>query len=446
MEHQIHIKKLIAGGKGFGTLADGMVVMVPGVLPGETVLVRESRAYRGHKEARLVRILEASPNRIEPACPHYGECGGCDLQHANYPTQLHIKGHIVQEALERVHLDVPAQQPSPVVPSPQAFGYRSRLRLHLDQHGQLGFHQVASNTVVPIRACLLAVPAINQVIDALTTEIWHLQFAERFAGCIAALELIHSPDDDRVLLVLHAHPGQGRLPHQADIDQLRAVADTVILMPGGATQGTDRAPSTGHPPELAQLPHLSQNFSLHGQSWQLAWNHRCFFQVNSQQTTPIIKLAIDFLAQQQVPGNCLDLFCGMGTFSIPLGLAGATVLGIEHNRTSIHWARHNAHKAGLLQATFIAADVERQVQQLLARKHAFANILLDPPRQGLGKAAALLPQFGAERIVSVSCDPATHARDLAILLQNGYRLRQIIPVDMFPQTHHIESLALLERN
>jgi 23S rRNA (uracil1939-C5)-methyltransferase len=159
----------------------------------------------------------------------------------------------------------------------------------------------------------------------------------------------------------------------------------------------------------------------------------------------MIELALDCLPRHAEPFTALDLFCGMGTFSIPLGLAGAQVTGVEHNRRSIYWAEQNSHANGLT-ARFIAEGVEQQLPTLVARKARFDCILLDPPRQGLGKAAALLPLLQPERIISISCDPATLARDLALISKGGYRIRRITPVDMFPQTHHIESVALLERN
>lgn len=160
----------------------------------------------------------------------------------------------------------------------------------------------------------------------------------------------------------------------------------------------------------------------------------------------MIELALDLLPRQKQPFTALDLFCGMGNFSIPLGLAGATVTGIEHNRRSTHWAEHNSRSNGLTTARFIAEDVEQQLQTLVARKARFDCILFDPPRQGLAKAASLLPLLEPERIIAVSCDPATLARDLALICKGGYRLTRLTPVDMFPQTHHIESVSLLERN
>ncbi|WP_319588318.1 class I SAM-dependent RNA methyltransferase [uncultured Desulfobulbus sp.] len=431
MEHTLLIKKVIAGGKGLGTLSDGMVVMVSGALPGETVVVRETKTHRGFKEARLLRVVEPSPDRVVPPCPHYGLCGGCDLQHAAYPAQLAIKQQILREALERAHLDPAPDQPGPALPSPLPFGYRSRLRLHLDPTGRLGFHQNASNAVVQIRHCLLAVNPINRVIAAVVDGGW----GDRLADHIAALELIHSPADDQVFLVLQPRPSL-QIPLPANlVDQMHALADEVIVQTAKPGQDSKQALTTV----------LSQDFTLRGQPYRLNWDHRCFFQVNTQQNPRMIELALDLLPLAPRPFTALDLFCGMGNFSIPLGLAGAQVTGVEHNRQSIHWAEQNSRTNGI-RARFIAEGVEPQLHTLVARKTRFDCILLDPPRQGLGKAAALLPLLEPERIISISCDPATLARDLALIGKGGYRISRITPVDMFPQTHHIESVALLERN
>lgn len=446
MEHTLKITKVIAGGKGLGTLADGMVMMVGGVLPGETVTARETKAHRGHKEGALVRIVEVAPERVAPPCPHYGLCGGCDLQHAAYPAQLAIKGQILRESLLRARLTLPENQLGPALPSPAAFHYRHRVRLHLDQSGQLGFHQNGSNAVVPIRRCLLATEPINRVMAALTDGDW----PERLKDQVAAIELIHSPADDRVILVLQPrssapiHPTPPTAGLLAQIADLAPLADSVFLQT--EQPGRRRADDSAESTQAAESATLAQDFTVRGHAYQLRWDHRCFFQVNALQNPRMIEMALALLSPHAKPYTALDLFCGMGNFSIPLGLCGAQVTGVEHNRMSIHWAERNGSAAGLATARFIAAGVEQQLKALVERKARFDCILLDPPRQGLGKAAALLPQLAPERIVSISCDPATHARDLALITQAGYRLTRISAVDMFPQTHHIESVALLERN
>jgi 23S rRNA (uracil1939-C5)-methyltransferase len=433
MEHIIVIKKVIAGGKGLGTLPDGLVVMVPGVLPGETVLIRESKAYRGHKEGALIRILDPAVERITPPCPYYGSCGGCDLQHAAYPAQLHIKQQILRENLERAHLELPEDQPGSTLASPDPFGYRHRLRLHLDRTGNLGFHQHASNQVVPIRRCLLATEAINRVIGNLVDSGWPDRLKDRFA----ALELIHCPESDRVILVLQPLAASAIAVDAPFIDQLRNLADAVVIQEKkiGRDKGRKNRPVE-----------LSQQFTLREHKYRLSWDQGCFFQVNANQNLQMIHQALGLVAQQSMPFAALDLFCGMGNFSIPLGLMGAEVTGIEHNRRSIHWAERNSREACLPKARFIATDVEQHLNNLVTRNEHFDCILLDPPRQGLGKASALLPLLRPRQIISISCDPATLARDLRLITAGGYRLSQITPVDMFPQTHHIESIALLERN
>ena len=425
MEHTLTIKKVIAGGKGLGTLSDGMVAMVPATLPGETVVVREGRSHRGYQEARLVRILEASPDRIEPPCPYYGRCGGCDLQHAAYPAQLKLKQRILRESLIRVRMEPPPDYPT--LASPLAFGYRSRLRLHLDQSGCLGFHQQASNTVVPVANCLLAAESINRVLTALVEGGW----PARLAAEIAAIELIHSPADAAVAAVLAPRPRQ-RLRHVFPLaDHLRPLAE-VVLLAGGHSRSA-LVPVTFH-----------QDFAPSGLGYRLGWDHHCFFQVNSRQNAQLVATVLDLLPLT-VRNTALDLYCGMGNFSIPLAMAGLEVTGIEQNRASIRWARTNSRAAGLTSIHFVADEVERRLQTLVNAGARFNTILLDPPRQGAGKAAALLPLLQPSRILSISCDPATLARDLVQIVAQGYTVTRLIPVDMFPQTHHIESIALLER-
>jgi 23S rRNA (uracil1939-C5)-methyltransferase len=433
MEHTLVIKKIITGGKGLGTLPDGMVTMVPAALPGETVMVRETKAFRGYKEAQLLRIIDASPERITPPCPYYQDCGGCDLQHATYTAQLHCKQQILMEALERAHLEIPEGQPAATLPSPAPFGYRYRVRLHLDPSGQLGFHQRASNQVVPIRRCLLATEPINRVINDLIAGEW----PQRLKAFFASLELINCPATGRVLLVLQPRLAAPTAKDAVLARELGTLADQVLIQ--------QEKPGRSNVTETITAQ-LSQHFAIQGHAYQLSWDHRCFFQVNSQQNARLIELALGLLAVRPTPFPALDLFCGMGNFSIPLGLMGAQVTGIEHNQPSIHWAERNSRDTGLLKSRFIAGDVEQHLKQLVARNTKFDCILLDPPRQGLGKSSSLLPQLNPQQIIYISCDPATLARDLRLITAGGYQLTQITPVDMFPQTHHIESVALLERN
>ncbi len=190
---------------------------------------------------------------------------------------------------------------------------------------------------------------------------------------------------------------------------------------------------------------LQQQFSTGSQRYTLSWDSRSFFQVNPEQNRQLVQLVMEHAGA--VSGKTiLDLFCGMGNFSVPLALAGAEVTGIELNKSAINAARTNAATAAIKNSSFITADVGRHLQQLVNKKVRFDIVVLDPPRQGLGRSTQLLPQLQPERILYISCDPATLSRDLQTLIRQGYRLKSVTPVDMFPQTHHIECLAVLEKN
>ena len=430
MEQTIEIKKVIAGGLGLGHGADGKAVMVPGVLPGETVTVTTTREHRGYVEAELVRVETPSPDRISPPCPHYGSCGGCDLQHAAYPAQLRLKQAIVTESLTRAHLDLPAGGVEPTLGAEAPFGYRHRLRLHLDADGRPGFHRAGTNEVVPVAHCLLATERLNQLLARLAERLPASGVADRFSG----LELFASPADGTTVLVLQTRltdPAPTVPPSLADLaDQVLVELVGPAARQGATTPGAE----------------LRQDFTMDGRSYTLTWDHRCFFQVNPAQNERLVGLALGLLTPRDQQFPVLDLFCGMGNFSVPLGLVGARVTGVEHNPHSLRYAEANCRASGLQQTRLLAGDVGHQLRRLTNRGTQFAAILLDPPRQGLGKATALLPELGPEQIVSVSCDPATHARDLRLLADRGWHLARVVPVDLFPQTHHVESVALLERN
>lgn len=429
MEQTIEINKVIMGGLGLGRAADGMAVMVAGVLPGETVTVTTTRAHRGHLEARLVRVEAPSPDRITPPCPLYATCGGCDLQHAAYPAQLRLKQAIVTESLVRARVPLPAGGVEPTLDAPAPFGYRYRLRLHLDADGRPGFHRAGTNEVVPVARCLLATQRLNQLLARLAERLPASGAADRFSG----LELFESPADGTTVLVLHTSltdPAPAVPPSLADL------ADRVLVEPTGRAAQAAAAPGA----------ELRQEFEVAGRRYTLTWDHRCFFQVNPVQNERLVALALGLLPPRDQPFPALDLFSGMGNFSVPLGLLGARVTGIEHNPHSLGHAAANCRESGLERSRFLEGDVGHQLRRLTNRGARFAVILLDPPRQGLGKATALLPELGPEQILSISCDPATHARDLRLLVDRGWRLARMIPVDLFPQTHHVESVALLERN
>ncbi len=431
----VHIDRLVHGGWGLGRLPGGKVALVTGALPGETVRIRILKDGNSHVEAAVSALLHSAPERISAPCPHYADCGGCNLQHADYAAQLRMKTEIVAENLRRGGLEEAAECLAPALPSPQPLGYRHRLRLHLQERGRVGFHRRRSNRVVPVERCLLATEGINAVLTALAalTQEADLSLLSR---CGHALSLAQCPASDRIFLILHTRTKLPASLAQGLKSLLAPLADVVCT-----TKGQCLHPQEG-PKSAAAPPALRQHFSHTGLNYSLSWAPDGFFQVNCQQNAQLVALAMEAAGPGQ---RTLDLCCGAGNFSIPLALLGAEVLGVETCASSLHWARENARQAGLRDIRFTGADAAKELARLCRQQARFDTILLDPPRQGLGRAAALIPGLAPRRIVSISCDPATHARDLRLMLAGGYRLVRILALDMFPQTHHIETLALLER-
>lgn len=429
--HRVRIEKIIAGGQGLARTDAGQVILSGFVLPGELVGLREARRKSGHIEAELMQVLEPSAERVPPRCPFYGDCGGCDFQHGSYDEQLRIKKAIVVETMQRAHVSVLVSDVEETQHSPQQWSYRHRLRLKISLDGQLGFFRKKSNNFVAVRECLVAAEGI----DAAVAE---LAASRCLRGLVDEAELLQSPADGQITLILPLRENQ-QLSAET-IQQIAACAS--IAQIGGTAAG--KAFQQLYPPDKAAP--LAQELTLLklGKSCVLSWSGGCFSQVNPGQNAQLIALALE-LAGEVRGKSVLDLYCGMGNFSVPLALAGAEVTGIEGSPESIHWAKRNAEANGVT-ARFIAADVHDSLRRMVKKQQRADIILLDPPRAGIGAAAMLLPDLQAERIIYISCDPATLARDLALLCGKGFRLMRLLPLDMFPQTSHIESVAVLERN
>lgn len=435
MNFTVCIEKIIPGGRGLARREDGMVVLTGYVLPGETVLVRETVRRRGYCEAVPVNIVEPSPDRLEPPCPFYTQCGGCDFQHISYPTQLRIKDGILNEAMLRAGVVNSAMVREPIISSTSAYRYRHRIRLKLSVDGRLGFFRAGSNEMVAVQGCPVATDTVNTALAELNGSI----MMQKFAPLIREIDILHSPADNRIFLLLHPdrrHKVPASLPHE--------MAATLATVDGVSLAGKHAASDlTGN--SYPGLLHQDFISAQTGRPYTLQWSPGCFYQVNPDQNTRLIGLV------ERLTGKCegkdiLDLFCGMGNFSLPLALDGARVTGVEQNRQSITWARNNTTAAGVTTASFAVNDVGTAVRTFIARNTQFDIIVLDPPRQGLGKDISLLAELSPEKIIYISCDPATLMRDIAFAGKSGYDLTGIFGLDMFPQTHHIEAVALLEKN
>jgi 23S rRNA (uracil1939-C5)-methyltransferase len=441
---ELTVDKVIKGGLGLGRLADGQVVMVPRVLPGERVLVELRRQHKQYQEADLLEVLVPSPQRIPPVCPVYETCGGCDFQHATYDEQLRLKNGILGETLCRAGLcreEELADLLGAPLASPQTFGYRQRIRLQVTQ-GVMGYFGRHSHKLIPVFRCPLAGEGINSVLAALFAS---REFQSLLSNA-SAIELLENPGHNSIILLIHytrkTRPGD----HQAAklICQALPLLEAVIFSVEGQAKGPCFN-DTGEIPLSGLLVEFSLPGKLCGQPLTLGLEPGGFCQVNLGQNENCIKLLLEWTRGMQ-PTKALDLFCGMGNFSLPLAMQGWDVTGMDMQRSTIRSGVRNAETAGLGdRCRFSQESATKAARRMLAEKATFDCLLLDPPRSGCAELIPMLPGLGARRIIYISCDPATLARDLAGLIQAGYRLAEVRLVDMFPQTGHQETMARLER-
>ncbi|MEW6518826.1 MAG: 23S rRNA (uracil(1939)-C(5))-methyltransferase RlmD [Thermodesulfobacteriota bacterium] len=440
MALSVHIEKLVIGGSGLGRLPDGKVVLVPYVLPGEEVEVRPISKKKNYIEARAVRILRASVDRAEPPCSYFRQCGGCDFQHVLFARQADLKNQILFEQLGRSGLTQDSRSFFlPPLPAPRPFHYRQRIRLHVGKDGKPGFHRGQSHEVIAVHACLLARPLLNEVLAYLIKQP---AFAA-IAALTASLELLLSPAEELVAILLHL----SRKPRPAErkaLEELAAghssikqviarTADSAVadVFPGGQVGDEQSLLSFSH--AMPAGDHLRMSIEPGG-----------FCQINAEQNEQLIALVLEW-AELADGHKVLDLFCGMGNFSLPLARQALSVVGMDLQRSAIRSARRNAGINGIENSIFTQASALAGAKSLAAGGEKFALALLDPPRQGCAEVIPYLPELGVTRVIYISCDPATLCRDLVILEREGYGVEKMQMVDMFPQTHHLETIVSLRR-
>lgn len=423
-------------GRGLTNL-DGKALFIQGALPGERVSARLVEEHPRFIEARVDQIIDPSGDRTEPACVHYHACGGCQLQHVKPAAQIALKQQALVQQLQHWGKVTP-QRILPTV-SVADSGYRTRARLGVwyedDGRVSLGFRQQQSKTIAAIQDCMVLVPELNALIKPL--QGWLEQL--RSAKAVTHIELVRGGKESAVI-VRHIK----KLTEQ-DLQGLAQFAHhylcKVWLEPNGNQGLTDLD---------ANLCNPRLNYSLG--ELLLGFHPQDFTQVNPRVNEQMVAQALSLL-DLQPHERALDLFCGIGNFTLPMARVCHEVIGIEAEETMVVRGRENAERLGIANAKFIAANLadmtHTQWQRLAGGKeHEIAAILLDPPRDGAKGVVTAIKQWVAtkqlspRRIVYVSCNPATLARDAAILAEAGYQLAAAGVLDMFPHTSHVESMAL----
>jgi 23S rRNA (uracil1939-C5)-methyltransferase len=422
---EVLIEKLVYGGNGLGRLETGHAVFVPNVLPGERVVVTVRKKKKGFFEARLVKVLTPASDRISPPCIGEKQCTGATWPHIAYPAQLRFKQEILLDSLRRIGGMEPRQQLS-IIPSPRKDHYRQRAQFNVRMNNgkqQIGFFRQGSYDLVEVENAFLLHPDINKTLDAIRT----------LAHKLPPLTEIHintAPTGDVHILLFSEQ--ESFTPPELFFSDLTKIAPDVIGITGFARRKKVFA--------------LGKNkLSLEVEGLKLHATEGNFFQVNWEQNKNMVRTVLEFAS---LNGNetVLDLYCGIGNFSLPLAKKAVTVVGIESGYSAIEDAKANAEDNGIKNIEFIADDMQKGLKTLLQRKMRADVVVLDPPRAGatlktLERVLAFVPQ----KIIYVSCNPTTLARDLKYFHLFGFRLNRLQPVDMFPYTYHIECVAEMVR-
>jgi len=460
---KLHMEKPIYGGACLGR-QEGKAVFVPMTLPGEEVeaaLVKDKGSFA---EAELVQVLQPSPDRVPAPCPYYGACGGCQYQHAGYAAQLAMKRSVLEETLGRAGL---RELPEVATHAGEPWGYRNRIRLHLNPNPDpathaLGYRRRGSLALLPVEICPIAAPVLQDAIPLLN-QLTVQQEAGRWC---AGIELFTSHDSSAVLLSLHGRPGAAgaAVPANGLARLCEALQVSLPALAGAALFGAAAEPAArkGRRPPVQE--HDSQGGTVQSR-WGAAslrysvgaGNYRvsngAFFQANRFLVAKLVELATagegDNLDTSDESGQMAwDLFAGVGLFAQALAGRFKQVVAVEGAPISAADLAHNlsaGHHAGQPSGhRVVESSTLGFLQRQAGKRERPSLVVLDPPRAGLGaQAAALLAQVRSQNITCVSCDPATLARDLKVLVDAGYSITQLHLLDLFPQTFHLETVVKL---
>ncbi|MCS7286433.1 MAG: 23S rRNA (uracil(1939)-C(5))-methyltransferase RlmD [Anaerolineae bacterium] len=402
---EIRLEKMAHGGEALG-FYEGKAIFVAGGIAGERVQVEIEEDHRSWARARLLEVLTPSPYRVEPPCPYFGRCGGCQWQHIDYKAQLQFKREILAEQLARIGgLEA---EIFPVVPSPWPWHYRNSVRFRVTPEGMLAFQALRSTELVVIEECYILHPLVEEVLEAVEMELPPLLSLKVKVGVRTGHQL----------LVLET-------AHKETLELSTELPVSCVLIP-----------PSGPPVVMAGSDFIQEEVA--GRLYRIS--AMSFFQANTPQAEKLVEIVEEFLTPEGKE-TLLDGYCGVGLFGLALADKVARVIGVEENPFAVNDALLNAEMQGAGNALFIQGRME-EVSGQLEEKIDLA--VVDPPRTGMEKEALEgLVRLKPQKIAYVSCDPATLARDLAFLVKNGYVLEKVQPVDMFPQTFHIESISLL---
>jgi 23S rRNA (uracil1939-C5)-methyltransferase len=419
----VTILKLVPGGQGMGRLVDGRPVFTTGAFPGDVIFVKNGEDRRSFVEAREYSIETKSPARVAPKCADCASCGGCDWMWISKAEQLRGKAEMIAQCLERIG-KIDFKGPISVHPSPEEFSYRSRVRLQV-LAGRVGFFARGSHELVEVKECSVSsselwdlVGAVRKVVSIAPSAFSEVNYVEArvFAGARPLKERAS------VYFALFQRPGAKARVSSALRAATRELRERALVAFSSEEAGIQA---------FVPSPGVEVGAPVGG-----------FTQVNEGVNQMLVERV---LAEVREVGarSFLDLYCGSGNFSLPLLLAGLSGVGVESSVSAISAARAQATKLGL-PGKFVAEACATYLKRESPQRGSFDVVLVDPPRAGAKDCLGPLQRLRAPLLLMIACDPASLGRDLGELVRGGYRLRSIEGFDMFPQTHHVETLAILE--
>lgn len=417
---RVKIEKFVYGGYGIGYI-DTKACFVPFVLPDEEVEVEIKSDKKSYYECEIKEVIKKSELRTDPPCQYYTVCGGCDIQHTSYENQLKLKLEMFKDQLSRIgKINI---EPSQIIPSQQPFGYRNRAQLKFDGKN-LGFYKRESHQVVDIHDCLLLKEDLLEIIAPLK------KFLIKYGIIPENIHVFSNHKNEKLIKFIFedSHQLSNIIPkieiYQEEINpEIKGVC---------FESGKDRI-------ELGQR---SIFYQVSRYKYRVSMDS--FFQVNIYQIENLIEVVVRHL-QNIGSKKVVDFYCGVGTFAIPAGFVAQEVLGIEANESAVKDAKSNTGHNNLENTKFLKAKTEKGIKYALDFKPD--TVIFDPPRSGIGER--VIKEIGkinqVENIVYVSCNPSTLARDIVYFEKEGFWVEEIKLIDMFPQTHHIESVSLLRK-
>jgi len=433
---ELIIEKIAFGGAGFGHV-NGKACFVPFTMPGDIVRAKVKVEKKSYIKGELVELLSIAPDRVAPKCSSFGECGGCMLQHIPYDRQLEIKEELFAEQLWRF-ARVDRSKIETIQGANPHWSYRTRVQVKISlisKNLRMGFFRSCSHFIVPFPdSCAIASQPINLALG----ELHDIITASPEPDKIPQVDIANS-DDGKVIVIIHYVGIKLELVSR----YFSRTCKDVMPSANGLWIQYGRA-------NRIKLVHgierLSYNVSLKDRTpLRLSFNKGGFSQINYLQNEHLVRAACE-MAGLSGCERVLDIYCGNGNFSLPMATISREVVGLEEYRPSIDAASENAISNNILNASFYCTDAAHGVANLVKTKEHFDVVVLDPPRSGAANIMELIPLLGPDKIVYISCDPATLARDVAILKKLDYSVSRSKPIDMFPQTGHMESVTLIERN